>query len=53
MCTQNGITINLFGAVNPSTTGDSVASYSELLHTGVTYYIGPIDIWDSVDELAV
>jgi hypothetical protein len=52
VCTQNGITIDLFRAVNPSIAGDGVESCSGLLKTGVTYCVGPIYGWDSVEEVA-
>jgi hypothetical protein len=48
VCTRNGITSDLFRAVNPSIAGDGVDSCSGLLMAGITYCVGPIYGWDSI-----
>jgi LysM repeat protein len=50
VCTQTGITADLFRTVNPSLAGNSAEDCTGLLKQGLTYCVGPVWDWDREDD---
>ncbi|KAL6229265.1 hypothetical protein BDW75DRAFT_249917 [Aspergillus navahoensis] len=50
VCTQTGITADLFRAVNPSLVGNSTEDCTGLLKEGLTYCVGPVWDWDREED---
>ncbi|KAL4995766.1 hypothetical protein BDV10DRAFT_187720 [Aspergillus recurvatus] len=50
ICTQTGITADLFRDVSPSLTGSSTEDCTGLLQEGLTYCVGPVWGWNIEDE---
>ncbi|KAL6234521.1 hypothetical protein BDW75DRAFT_241027 [Aspergillus navahoensis] len=50
VCTQTGITADLFRAANPSLAGDSAEDCTGLLKEGLTYCVGPVWDWETINS---